>query len=153
MSSSKSPAETEVTAVSPEITADHDVAAASRKQASAVVSRADVDNLRDDPEAKAAFLATFSAAEEKKIMRKVDKAFILLTGIMFLIKQVCFHLYIEIGYYLISIQIDVNNATNVKVLHVGQPSNILKELKMSANDYNWVGSIYGVRQYCPTITI
>lgn len=87
MASSKSPAEVEVTATSPEITADHDVATATRKQASAVVSRADIDNLRDDPEAKAAFLATFSAAEEKKIMRKVDKAFILLTGIMFLIKQ------------------------------------------------------------------
>lgn len=67
---------------------DHDVAAAARKKASAVVSRADVDNLRDDPEAKAAFLATFSAEDEKKIMNKVDKRFILLTGIMFMIKQV-----------------------------------------------------------------
>ncbi|KAL5392345.1 hypothetical protein DPSP01_000857 [Paraphaeosphaeria sporulosa] len=106
---------------------DHDVAAAHRKQASATVARADVDNLRDDPEAKAAFLSTFTAAEEKKIMRKVDRCFILLTGIMYLIKQ-----------------IDVNNAANIKVLHVGQPSNILQELKMSSNDYNWVASIYGV---------
>jgi hypothetical protein len=68
---------------------DHDVATAHRKKASATVARADVDNLRDDPEAKAAFLSTFTAAEEKKIMRKVDKCFILLTGIMYLIKQVC----------------------------------------------------------------
>ncbi|KAF2011173.1 permease of the major facilitator superfamily [Aaosphaeria arxii CBS 175.79] len=125
MSSSKQP-QHEVTAV-PAVTIDHDVAAQSRKNAAAVVSRADVDNLRDDPEAKRAFLATFTADEEKSIMRKVDKRFILLTGIMFMIKQ-----------------IDVHNAANVKVLQVGKPSNVLKELKMSSNDYNWVGSIYGI---------
>ncbi|KAF2795750.1 high-affinity nicotinic acid transporter [Melanomma pulvis-pyrius CBS 109.77] len=111
----------------PVVTIDHDVAVAARKQANGIVSRADVDNLRDDPEAKAAFLATFTAADEKRIMSKVDKRFILLTGLMFLIKQ-----------------IDVNNAANVKVLHVGKPSNILKELHMSSNDYNWVASIYGI---------
>lgn len=87
MESYKNPAQAEVTAA-PEVIINQDVAAAARKQASAVVSRADVDNLRDDPEAKAAFLSTFSADEEKKIMRKVDKVFILLTGIMYLIKQV-----------------------------------------------------------------
>ena len=42
------------------------------------------------------------------------------------------------------IQIDQNNATNVKVLHVGQPSNIMVELNMTSNQYNWVGSIYGI---------
>ncbi|PVH99109.1 high-affinity nicotinic acid transporter [Periconia macrospinosa] len=108
-------------------TIDHDVAAESRKQATAVVSRADVDNLRDDPEAKAAFLSTFTAEEEKKIMHKVDKCFILLTGIMYLIKQ-----------------IDVHNASIVKVLQVGQPSNVLNELNMTSNQYNWVASIYGI---------
>lgn len=36
------------------------------------------------------------------------------------------------------------NAANVKVLQVGQPSNVLNELKMSANQYNWVQSIYFV---------
>jgi hypothetical protein len=40
---------------------------------------------------------------------------------------------------------DYTNASNVKVLQVGQPRNILKELGMTANQYNWVGSIYGVR--------
>ncbi|KAF4534897.1 MFS transporter [Lasiodiplodia theobromae] len=59
-------------------------------------------------EGKKAFLATFSAAEDKAIMRKID--------------------------YM--------NAANVKVLQVGQPSNVLNELKMSANQYNWVQSIY-----------
>ena len=86
MSSSKQ-LEAEVT-VAPSVAIDHEVAAANRKQASGFVSRADVDNLRDDPEAKAAFLATFSAEEEKRIMRKVDKCFILWTGIRYMIKQV-----------------------------------------------------------------
>ncbi|KAF2113190.1 high-affinity nicotinic acid transporter [Lophiotrema nucula] len=125
MSSSKEP-QAEVTPA-PEITINQDVAAAQRKLAGQVVSRADVDNLRDDPEAKAAFLSTFTAEEEKRIMRKVDYRFVLLTGLMFLIKQ-----------------IDVNNATNVKVLQVGQSSNILKQLHITANQYNWVGSIYGI---------
>lgn len=85
MGTSKHPEEV---TTAPVVTIDRDVAAATRKQAKEIVSRADVDNLRDDPEAKAAFLATFTAADEKRIMSKVDKRFILLTGLMFLIKQV-----------------------------------------------------------------
>ncbi|KAF2644697.1 high-affinity nicotinic acid transporter [Massarina eburnea CBS 473.64] len=106
---------------------DHGAAAETRKLATTVVSRADVDNLRDDPEAKAAFLSSFTSDDEKRIMGKVDKCFLVLTGIMFMIKQV-----------------DVHNASVVKVLHVGQSSNILKELHMSSNQYNWVASIYGI---------
>ncbi|KAK7723164.1 hypothetical protein SLS57_004722 [Botryosphaeria dothidea] len=59
-------------------------------------------------EGKKAFLASFSAAEDKAIMRKID--------------------------YM--------NAANVKVLQVGQSSNVLNELNMTANQYNWVQSIY-----------
>jgi len=43
-------------------------------------------------------------------------------------------------------QIDVINASSVKVLQVGQPRNILKELHMTPNQYNWVQSIYYVCQ-------
>ena len=39
---------------------------------------------------------------------------------------------------------DASNTANIKVLQVGQLRNILKELGMSANGYNWVASIYGV---------
>ena len=84
-----------------DITVNHDVAAEARRKASAFVSRADVDNLRDDPEAKAAFLATFSAEEEKSILRKVDKRFILLTGLMYLIKSVSDRLSIRLEGVLI----------------------------------------------------
>lgn len=72
-----------------EVRVDHDAAATSRKlQANAAVARANVDNLRDDPEARAAFLSTFSAEEERSVINKVDKAFLVLIGVMFMIKQV-----------------------------------------------------------------
>lgn len=44
--------------------------------------------LRDDPEARAAFLATFSHEEAKAIMRKVDMRFFVLIGLMFMVKNV-----------------------------------------------------------------
>ncbi|KAF2036202.1 MFS general substrate transporter [Setomelanomma holmii] len=108
------PKEPEVVTAPGDISIDQDVAVEARQKASTKVSRADIVHLRDDPEAKAACLSTFTADEEKRIMSKVNKVFFLVTGIMYLIKQV-----------------DQNNATNVK-------------LKMSSNEYNWVGSIYGI---------
>ncbi|EKG16960.1 Major facilitator superfamily [Macrophomina phaseolina MS6] len=76
-------------------------------------------------EGKKAFLASFSSAEDKEIMRKVDRRFLVLIGLIYVLKN-----------------IDYMNAANVKVLQVGQPSNILAELNMSPNQYNWVQSIY-----------
>ncbi|TDZ27531.1 MFS transporter prlL [Colletotrichum sidae] len=111
-----------------EIRVDHDAAAATRKlQANSTVARANVVNLRDDPEARAAFLSTFSAAEERSVLRTIDKRFLILIGVMYMIKQ-----------------IDQTNAANVKVLQVGESRNILKELSMTSDQYNWVGSIYGI---------
>jgi hypothetical protein len=85
MSSSKN---LEVSTASSDIVINQDVATEARQRASNKVSRSNVVHLRDDPEAKTAFLSTFSADDEKRIMRKVDKIFFLLTGIMYLIKQV-----------------------------------------------------------------
>ncbi|KAK1508761.1 high-affinity nicotinic acid transporter [Colletotrichum abscissum] len=111
-----------------EVRIDHNATAASRKQqANAAVARANADNLRDDPEARAAFLSTFSAEEERSTINKVDKAFLLLIGVMFMIKQ-----------------IDQTNAANVRVLQAGESRNIMKELDMTSDQYNWVGSIYGI---------
>lgn len=45
-------------------------------------------DLRKDPEARAAFLATFTADEEKAIMRQVDIRFCVLIGLMFMVKNV-----------------------------------------------------------------
>ena len=41
-------------------------------------------------------------------------------------------------------QIDYQNAASVKVLQVGKPTNVLKQLHMTADQYNWVQSIYFV---------
>ncbi|KAF4834607.1 MFS transporter prlL [Colletotrichum tropicale] len=97
-----------------EVRVDHDAAAATRKQANATVSRSNVDNLRDDPEARAAFLSTFSADEERRVLNKIDKRFLIIIGFMYMIKQ-----------------IDQSNAANVRVLQVGESRNIMKELTPS----------------------
>lgn len=76
---------------------------------------------------KAAFLATFTEEENKAIMKKVDRRFLLLIGILYLTKN-----------------LDYQNAAVVKVLQVGQPRNILTELHMTPDEYNWVQSIYFV---------
>lgn len=85
MADSKAP---EVSTAAPEVDIDRDAAARARQKSSGVVARGDVVHLRDDPQAKAAFLATFMADEEKRIMRKVDMRFVFLAGVMYLIKQV-----------------------------------------------------------------
>ena len=85
MSDTKGP---EVSTAAPDVTINRDVAAQARQKASGVVARGDVVHLRDDPEAKAAFLATFTAEDEARIMRKVDMRFVFLAGVMYLIKQV-----------------------------------------------------------------
>ncbi|CAG8977545.1 hypothetical protein HYALB_00012351 [Hymenoscyphus albidus] len=76
---------------------------------------------------KTAFLASFTAEEDRAIMTKVDCRFLWLIELMYLIKN-----------------IDYTNAASVKVLQVGQPTNILKQLNMKSNQYNWVQSIYFV---------
>lgn len=75
----------------------------------------------DDRRDVEAFLATFSAEEHNLIMRKVDRRFLLLIGLMYMLKN-----------------IDYMNAAVVKVLQVGEPRNILTELNMTPDEYNWV---------------
>ncbi|KAK0822220.1 hypothetical protein LTR73_009370 [Friedmanniomyces endolithicus] len=60
-------------------------------------------------------------------MRKVDRRFLLLIGILYMTKN-----------------IDYQNAANVKVVQVDTPDNILTELGMTTDQYNWVQSIYFV---------
>ncbi|KAL4871372.1 major facilitator superfamily domain-containing protein [Aspergillus spectabilis] len=81
-------------------------------------------DLRKDPEARIAFLATFSADEEKVIMRKVDHRFLVLIGLMFMI---CFGI-----------------ASVIRTMQMGEPTNILIELGMSSDDYNWVATVQGI---------
>lgn len=69
------------------------------------------------------FLASFTAEEHDQIIRKVDRRFLLLIGLMYMLKN-----------------IDYMNAAVVKVLQVGEPRNILTELDMTSDQYNWVSS-------------
>ncbi|EXJ77436.1 hypothetical protein A1O3_09662 [Capronia epimyces CBS 606.96] len=71
------------------------------------------------------FLATFTPEEEKKIMRKVDMRIVTIIGFMSMVRA-----------------IDANNAAAVKVLQVGEPRNILKQLHMTSNEYNWVQTVF-----------
>lgn len=59
------------------------------KHAPATVVARNDKSIHDDPTARSAFLSSFSAKEEKTILRKVDKQFLLLIGFMYMIKQVC----------------------------------------------------------------
>lgn len=52
------------------------------------VARAAEATLRDDPDARATFLASFTAEDEKRIMKKVDRRFLILIGLMYMVKQV-----------------------------------------------------------------
>lgn len=47
-----------------------------------------VARLRDDPDAKATFLTTFTADEAKVILRKMDRKFLVVIGLMYMIRQV-----------------------------------------------------------------
>ncbi|OJJ08224.1 hypothetical protein ASPVEDRAFT_57388 [Aspergillus versicolor CBS 583.65] len=71
------------------------------------------------------FLSSFTPEDDKRIMRKVNMRFLWLIGVIYVIKT-----------------IDYTNAAAVKVLQVGEPRNVLNELNMSTNEYNWVQSIY-----------
>lgn len=100
-------------------------------------------------EGKKAFLASFTAEEDKAIRRKVDRKFLLLIGIIYLFKNVSSAVAMRDYITLTATQVDYTNAASVKVLQVGEPRNVLNELKMSANQYNWVQSIYFVRFETP----
>ncbi|KAJ0420944.1 major facilitator superfamily domain-containing protein [Aspergillus carlsbadensis] len=92
------------------------------QDAPAVEVRTHTDAVDDN---RVAFLDTFTPAEQKKIIRKIDRRILIMAGVIYLVKQ-----------------IDVNNAASVKVLAVDQPTNIMVQLNMTSDQYNWVQSIY-----------
>lgn len=83
----------------------------------------------DDDAYRQALLSRFTAEDDRRIMRKADLRFLPLMGFMYLVEQV-----------------DYTNAASIKVLQVGQPSNVLTELGMIADQYNWIQTVYFV---CP----
>jgi hypothetical protein len=87
---------------------------------------------------KAAFLATFTPQDDKDVMRKVDRRFLLLIGILYMTKNVSNIPTLASCATTYDIQIDYLNASVVKVLQVGEDRNVMKELNMTSNEYNWV---------------
>ncbi|KNG87187.1 hypothetical protein ANOM_003763 [Aspergillus nomiae NRRL 13137] len=82
-------------------------------------------DLGTEDERRKALLQSFTPEEDKRIRRKIDRRFLFLIGMMYIIKT-----------------IDYTNAASVKVLQVGEDRNVLNELKMTSDEYNWVQSIY-----------
>lgn len=67
--------------------------------------------------------------EEKKLLRRIDWHIMPLCAIAFLLKN-----------------IDSTNVSTVKIMNVGTHRNILKQLGMSSDEYNFVSTIYYVRE-------
>jgi hypothetical protein len=65
--------------------------------------------------------------EEKALLRKIDLRLMTLCSIMFLLKN-----------------IDADNVSNARIMNKGQPSNIMKQLGMTSNEYNLVTTMYYV---------
>jgi hypothetical protein len=65
--------------------------------------------------------------KEKKLLRKIDLRLMTLCSVMFLLKN-----------------IDADNVSNARIMNRGKPSNILKELGMTSNEYNLVTTMYYV---------
>ncbi|KAL5342659.1 major facilitator superfamily domain-containing protein [Aspergillus crustosus] len=78
-----------------------------------------------EEEKRRELLSSFTPEDDARIMKKINYRFLWLIGMMYLIKQ-----------------IDYTNAAAVKVLQVGDERNVLNELSMTTDEYNWVQSIY-----------
>ncbi|PMD55218.1 MFS general substrate transporter [Hyaloscypha bicolor E] len=63
--------------------------------------------------------------EEKKLLRRIDWHIMPLCAIAFLLKN-----------------IDSTNVSNARIMNTGSPRNILKQLGMSSNEFNFVSTIY-----------
>ncbi|EXJ86631.1 hypothetical protein A1O3_03584 [Capronia epimyces CBS 606.96] len=69
--------------------------------------------------------ALLTVAEEKRLMRRIDWHLMPLCSLMFLFKN-----------------IDANNASNARIMNKGTDQNILTQLGMSSNAYNFIVTIY-----------
>lgn len=71
--------------------------------------------------------AVLSSEDEKKLMRRIDCRLLPLLALMYMIKA-----------------IDAANLSNARIMDEGTDRNILAELHMSSNQYNWVTTAYTV---------
>jgi hypothetical protein len=71
--------------------------------------------------------ALLTYEEEKKLLRRIDWHLMPLLSLCFLLKNV-----------------DYSNVSNAKIMNSGTHQNILKQLGMTANEFNFVSTIYFV---------
>ncbi|KPM38314.1 hypothetical protein AK830_g8213 [Neonectria ditissima] len=69
--------------------------------------------------------ATLSSEEEKKLLRRIDWRLIPLLSIMYMVKT-----------------IDASNVSNARIMDQGTPRNILIELSITSDQYNFVTAAY-----------
>ncbi|KIW11869.1 hypothetical protein PV08_09142 [Exophiala spinifera] len=69
--------------------------------------------------------AILTVDEETKVLRRVDWRLLPLLAIMYVVKNV-----------------DTSNVSNARIMDRGTPQNIMTELGISANEYNWVVTAY-----------
>ncbi|KAK7734133.1 hypothetical protein SLS63_004418 [Diaporthe eres] len=128
IASSAAPGETEDADMTTKSTTDVEVAPPLHILKSGLVADTEAvepHREQDDERYRHDFLSGFTADDDRRIMRKVDLRFLPLVGFMYLVKQV-----------------DYTNAASIKVLQVGQSSNVLTELGMTADQYNWIQTVY-----------
>ncbi|KAJ4182094.1 hypothetical protein NW767_013987 [Fusarium falciforme] len=69
--------------------------------------------------------ATLSSVEEKKLLRRIDWHLIPLLAIMYMVKT-----------------IDASNVSNARIMDRGTPRNIMIELRVTPDQYNFVTAAY-----------
>ncbi|KAK1447209.1 hypothetical protein CMEL01_09048 [Colletotrichum melonis] len=115
------------------------------KPRNALLTSEAVDDISgDDHEQRMKDRALLSAQEEKKLLRRVDFRLMILCAIIFMIKNVDSN-NVSITYHLIrSGRTDAWQVANARIMNKGTPRNIMTQLKMTADDYNWVSTIYNI---------
>lgn len=91
--------------------------------------------------------ATLSSAEEKKLLRRIDWHLLPLLAVMYMIKTVDFT---NVRVYtpfvlLICPMLTLDQVANARVMDRGTPQNILIELAISSDAFNFVTTAYYVR--------
>lgn len=102
--------------------------------------------------------ALLSPAEEKKLMRKVDLHLMPLLALILMVKNldannVSYRPFVaHARMTLTKLDLDLpNQAANARIMNKGTPRNILEELHMSSDAYNFVSSIYFVSAFSATV--
>lgn len=88
--------------------------------------------------------ASLSAEEEKKLLRRVDWRIVPLCAVMYAVKSIDAS-NVSQDWLLCTFLLTYDQVSNARIMDRGTPHNIMTELKMTANQYNLVTTMYYVR--------